>query len=287
MPKAKTKAQERRAARAASVVSHSPPRRSGRLGGEKISDEAYRATVDLGYAQPTINMHGGVGIPGGRTLKDVVTFKPLQFNKLGKELGAILKTSKKLRTQREAGGTIDEARLKVAQVNRKIEYRGEQMGAHSLHVGNDIAAVWNNSKSKVYDYPDLAQSLDKRLASPKNARDSSKVYWKSKKPEDERRGHVAQGLQHLIAGDPDKAQASLRDAGLTQRGMKWAYKMGSLMLAERGRELSGGGGTQVHKALDHVKGSGDSASRTFADVFVKNAGTLAPFAERGGAKTLK
>lgn len=232
-------------------------------------------------------MHGGVGIPGGRTLDDVLAFKPLKFNKLGKELGAILKTSKQIRAQRDAGGTIDEARLKVAEVNRKIEYPGKQMGAHSLHVGNDIAAVWNNSKSKVYDYPDLAQSLDKRLATSKNAKDSTKVYWKSKKPEGERRGHVAQGLQHLIAGKPKEAQASFGEAGLTQRGMKWAYKMGSLMLAERGRELSGSGGTQVHKALDHVQGAGGKASRSFTDVFVKNADTLAPFAQRGGAKTLK
>ncbi|BDU22098.1 hypothetical protein [Dyella sp. GSA-30] len=286
MPKAESGAAERRRERAASAAPYEP-RRSGRINGPPISKEAYRATIDLGNAQPTINMHGGVGIPGGRTLNDVLAFQPLKFNKLGKELGAILKTSKELRKQRDAGGTIDEARLKVAEVNRKIEYPGKQIGAHSLHVGNDIAAVWNNSKSKVYDYPDLAQSLDKRLASPKNAKDSKKVYWNSKKPEDERRGHVADGLQHLIAGKPDQAHAAFGQAGLTQRGMKWAYKMGSLMLAERGRELSGGGGKQVHTALDHVKGNADTAARSFTDVFVKNAASLAPFAQRGGAKTLK
>lgn len=286
MPKSKTGAEERRAERAASLAPY-PPRRSGRINGPPISKAAYRATIDLGNAQPTINMHGGVGIPGGRTLTDVRAFKPLQFDKLGTELGAILSTSKEVRKQRDAGGTIDEARLKVAEVNRRIDYPGKQIGAHSLHVGNDIAAVWNNTKSKVYDYPDLAQSLDKRLANPKNAKNSKKVYWKSDKPHDERRGHVAQGLQHLISGDADKAHASFGQAGLTPRGMKWAYKMGSLMLAERGRELSGGGGTQVHQALDHVKGSGAKASRSFTDVFVKDASTLAPFAERGGAKTLK
>jgi hypothetical protein len=286
MPKAESSAAERRKERAAATAPYAP-RRSGRINGPPISEAAFRATIDLGNAQPTINMHGGVGIPGGRTLDDVRAFKPLQFNKLGEELGAILKTSKEVRTQRDAGGTIDEARLKVAKVNRKIEYPGNKIGAHSLHVGNDIAAVWNNSKSKVYDYPDLAQSLDKRLASPKKAKDGSKVYWKSEKPEDERRGHVAQGLQHLIAGNPKEAKTSFGEAGLTKHGRKWAYKMGSLMLAERGRELSGSAGTQVHQALDHVQGTGGKASRTFTDVFVKHADTLAPFAQRGGAKTLK
>jgi hypothetical protein len=286
MPKDKSGVADGRKGRAASVAPYTP-RRSGRHNGPPISKEAYRATIDLGNAQPTINMHGGVGIPGGRTLKDVSAFKPLKFDQLGKELKAILKTSKQIRKQRADGGTIDEARLKVGEINRKIEYHADQIGAHSLHVGNDIAAVWNSSKSKVYDYPDLAQALDKRLASSKNAKDSSKVYWNSEKPHDERRGHVAQGLQHLIAGDADKAHASFGEAGLTPRGMKWAYKMGSVMLAERGRELSGSGGTQVHEALDHVQGTGGKASRSFADVFVKNASTLAPFAQRGGAKTFK
>lgn len=284
MPKGTKSADDRRAARLASTAPYAP-RRSSR--GTPISDDAYRAMIDIGNAQPTINMHGGVGIPGGRTLKDVAAFKPLKFNKLGKELGAILSTSKEVRKQRDAGGTIDESRMKVGAVNRRIDYPGGQMGAHSLHVGNDIAAVWNNTKSKVYDYPDLAKSLDKRLENPTNAKDSKKVYWNSAKPHDERRSHVAQGLQHLIAGDADKAHSSFGDAGLTKRGMKWAFKMGSLMLAERGRELSGGGGTQVHKALDHVQGTGGAASRSFSDVFVKHADTLAPFAQRGGAKTLK
>jgi hypothetical protein len=249
-----------------------------------FDDIAFRAAVDLGYKQPTINMHGGVGIPGGRTRKDVVKFQRLDFRKLKTELTGILDVSKQLHASRTTGNTtkkqqLADARKKAEEVNRHVVFDNEQVGTHSLHVGNDIAAVWNNKKSKVYDYPDLAGRLDKRLAS---AQGKSKTYWASDKPLGERQSHVAEGIQHIIKGDPQSGFKSFQDAGLTKHGQKWALKMSTIMLAEKGREHAGSGKAQVHAALDHVKGG-----KSFSDVLVKHAPTHAPFAVRGGAKTFK
>ena len=253
-------------------------RRSSRLSG-KISEADYRKAIDLGNRQPTINMHGGVGIPGPRTKEAVKKLTTLDFANLATELPAILKMSLEVRGNKK----IAAVRRKVKPVNRWVVYREGATDVHSLHVGNDIAAISNSRNSKVYDYPDLAPKLDKRLQSNNDAK--GKTYFdKSVKPED-RHSHVGQGLQHLIAGNNDEAQKSFDKAGLTAKGRKWVHKMGTLMLAERGRELHGGGGadsSKVSGALDHVKGG-----RGFEDVFVTNATTLAPFAKPGGAKTLK
>ena len=249
----------------------------------KVSKVEFRAAVDLGYKQPTINMRGGVGIPGKRTKLAVQEFAVLDFSKLKGELSPILEMSRTVREMRDRGEGIGPVRKKVKTVNRQVVYQEGAKDVHSLHVGNDIAAVSNSRSSKVYDYSDLAPRLDKRLATAKL---NGKTYWKSKLPLEERRAHIAQGFQHLVGGDNEEAQKAFGKAGLTPKGQKWVNKMGTLMLAERGRELHGGGGDQVHTALGHVVGDGKT-SRSFNDVFVKHAATLAPFALRGGAKTLK
>lgn len=252
---------------------------------KSISDEEFKATLDLGYRQPTQNMKGGVGIPGGRKSEDVKGFSPFDFARIGEETGGILQMSKKIRKTRDSTG-IEEIREDVQKVNRRVEFEPRQVGLHSLHVGNDIAAVWNSAtdKSKVYDYPDLASRLDQRLETLSR---NGKSYGESKGTLDERRQHVAAGIQHFISGDPVKGLKAFDDAGLNNRGKKWAFKMTNILMSERGRELAGGKeGSKVFEALGHVGGVGDSA-KSFADVFVKNASALAPFAQRGGAKTFK
>lgn len=263
-------------------------RRSGRLNGEKLDKATYAAQVELGYKQPTINMRGGVGIPGGRKAADVQKFSPLDFGQIGTQLGGILQTSKKVRKRRDDEGVgIQDIRKEVTTVNRRIDFEESQIGQHSLHVGNDIAAVWNSAKgkSKVYDYPDLASKLDERLANPNR---KGKDYGTSGEPLDTRRAHVAQGMQHFIAGDREEALKSFDAAGLNARGRKWAFKMTSVLLAEKGREEHGGrDGSRVHGALGHVIGGEGTKGRSFQDVFATHADTLAPFAQRGGAKTFK
>jgi hypothetical protein len=260
------------------------PRKSPRSKGEMPPDE-YRKAVELGYKQPTINMHGGVGIPGKRTKEAVQKLPRLDFTRLNEELSPILEKSKAVREKREKGESIETIRKEVKLVNRQVVYKEGASDVHSLHVGNDIAAVSNGRVSKVYDYPDLAPKLDKRLA---NATNKGKTYWASDLPLDQRRSHIAQGFQHLVGGNNEEAQKSFAQAGLTEKGQKWVNKMGTLMLAERGRELHGGSGAnRVHDALSHVVGDGKSTPKSFSDVFVNEAGKLAPFAQRGGAKTLK
>lgn len=260
------------------------PRKSARLEG-KMSASEYRDAVELGYKQPTINMRGGVGIPGKRTKGAVQKLPRLDFTRLKDELSPILQKSKAVREKRAKGESIKTIRNEVGLVNRQVVYQEEATDVHSLHVGNDIAAVSNGRASKVYDYPDLAPKLDKRLAKATN---KGKTYWASELPLDQRRSHIAQGFQHLVGGDNDEAQKSFAQAGLTAKGQKWVNKMGTLMLAERGRELHGGSGAnRVHDALSHVVRDGKGASKSFSDVFVKEAEKLAPFAKRGGAKTLK
>jgi hypothetical protein len=266
--------------------SFKPPLRSSSRRGEKMDSKLYAALVELGNKQPTINMHGGVGIPGGRKTADVQKFKLLDFSEIGPQLDKILQTSKNVRQRRdEKTAGIEDFRSEVAAVNRRIEFEEGQIGLHSLHVGNDIAAVWNSAKdkSRVYDYPELASRLDERLANPNR---NGKDYGTSGEALDTRRAHVAQGMQHFIAGNQEEAVKSFDAAGLNARGRKWAFKMTAVLLAEKGREAHGGrGGDRVQGALDHVIGGGATAGKSFKDVFVTHADTLAPFAQRGGAKT--
>lgn len=260
------------------------PRKSARREGT-MSPGQYRNLIELGDKQPTINMRGGVGIPGKRTKDAVQELPRLDFTRLKDELPPILEKSKTVREKRAKGESIKTIRSEVGLVNRQVVYQEGATDVHSLHVGNDIAAVSNGRASKVYDYPDLAPKLDKRLA---KATSKGKTYWASDLPLDQRRSHIAQGFQHLVGGNNDEAQKSFAQAGLTAKGQKWVNKMSTLMLAERGRELHGdSGANRVHDALSHVVGDGKGAPKSFSDVFVKEAGKLAPFALRGGAKTLK
>ena len=262
------------ALKAPTVSFKAPVRQSARQAGTTISKKTYEALVTLGDSQPTANMKGGAGIPGSRKATDVVLLKSLEFPKLDTQLKAILGKSKDIRGRKD----IKAVRTEVKEVNRHVDYEpGKGVGVHSLHAANDIAAV---SNSKVHDYAQLAPKLDKRLRS--NGATADKQYFKAGKTVAERHEHVGKGLDLLTQGKPDEAKAAFKEAGLTKKGRKWAYKMGTLMLAEHGREVNGRNPGQVTKALGEIK-----KGKTFDEVFVKKADTLAPFAKRGGAKTFK
>lgn len=245
----------------------------------KMSEKMFAAALALGDKQATANMHGGVGIPGKRDKAGVKAFPLLNFSKLKEQLSPILKMSKTVREMRGKGTDIQGIRDQVATVNRRVVFQKNAEDVHSLHVGNDIAAVSNTRGSKVYDYSDLAPRLDKRLREPES---NGKQYWSSKLSLNERRSHVASGFKQLVGGNNASAQKTFAKVGFTAKGQKWVNKMSTLMLAERGRELHGGNGKKLETALNHV-----ASGKSFSDVFVKNAGTLAPFAKRNGAKQLK
>ena len=253
-----------------------------------MSDEDYNAAVALGDKQPSENMKGGIGIIGPRTADEVKGLRELPLRSTTTALKAILAMSKTIRELRDEGGaTIEEQRKKVETVNRRVVYSSTQMGHHSLHVGNDIAAVWNSLRngSKIYDYADLAPKLDVRLSSPQRGRTKSgETYWNKKKgvSDTQRRTYVAQSLKHLVDRKPNEAGESLNQAGITERGRKWIYKMATILLAERAREIYGGSRkTLVATALGHLR------TKTFKEVFVTESAQLAPFAVRGGAKKFK
>ena len=159
---------------------------------EKMPEAAYRAAIDLGNRQPTINMHGGVGIPGPRTKAAVTKLTRLDFAKLDTELPAILKMSQQVRGNKN----ITAVRKKVKPVNRQVVYREGASDVHSLHVANDIAAVSNSRTSKVYDYPDLAPKLDKRLQS--NGKAKGKTYFDSKIKAADRRSRGARDVARPV-----------------------------------------------------------------------------------------
>ena len=233
-----------------------------------ISDQQHRMDIERHDAE-TSRSGGGVGIPGGRKAADVKKFSTLKFSDLKGELGSILSTSTRLRGM----DTIQAKRKAVAKVNRRILFGGRQAGVFSLHAANDIAAVWNSHKrkhSRVYDYPKLARKLDHHLF---EGGDDPKLA--------ERRQYVARGMQEFIGGDLKSGRALFKRSGMNPKASKWAYKMASVMLAERGRELhSGKRRQQVFDALGKV-----GEKHRFTDVFVSKAKTLAPFAKRGGAKS--
>lgn len=251
---------------------HVPMKPTTRSSGT-ISKAQFEKAVELGNKQPTENMPGGAGIPGSRKSTETVKLAKLNFKDIGGQTKAILDKSKAIHGRKD----IVNIRAEVAPINRHVDYEPGTpgLGVHSLHVANDIAAV---SNGKTHDYPKLAPKLDKRLSNsaPKD------TYFKKSMTVEKRHEHVGKGLQHLIAGNPDQAKDAFKDAGLTKRGRKWAYKMGTLMLAEHGREVNGRNTGQVGAALDEIK-----SGKTFKEVFVKKADTLAPFAKRGGAKAFK
>lgn len=246
----------------------------------KVSDAEFQKAKEIGDKQPTVNMRGGVGIPGPRKIDAVNRLTPLDFANLPAELPAILAKSQAVRGNKD----IKAVRNAVKTVNRKVVYRPGARDVHSLHVGNDIAAVFNSKRSKVYDYPELAPKLDQRLRANNGAK--GKTYFDESVSVADRHSNVGEGMKHVISGNNEEAQKSFDNAGLTEKGRKWVHKMSTLMLAERGRELNGRNkdlaSSQVSSALDHVK-----AGTSYEDVFVKRADELAPFAKRGGAKTLK
>ncbi len=232
---------------------------------------------------------GAIGVPGGRTLDVVKTFTALGFNNLKSGLTGILKMSKKIRKAKEADpkGYLDQARQQALATNRKVNFQaGDKTGVHSLHVGQDIYAYWNSEakqKGRGYRYDELAPKLDLRLEQPTrtSAHGTVKKYWKKNKfnnTAEQRRQLVAQGMQGFIGGDMKTGNDRYTQAGLTDKGRKWANKMSNIMLAEKGREMHGAlYSDAVHQALGNV------GKNSFNDVFVNKHSTLAPFAGSGDA----
>lgn len=270
--------------------------RATRSQGE-ISAEQFQADIALGNEQAQRVGGGGVGIPGGRTAADVRLYRAMSWGGMDAELKKILQTSKHFRANEVP---LEAQREQVKDINRQVPFpKKKRSGLHSLHVANDIAAVWNSvvqGKSKVYDYPDLAPKLELRLTEGTRGK---KKYFDDSASVENRRAHVAAGMQHLIAGDREAAFNSFKEAGATDRGRKWIYKLSNIMLAEHGREIFGKpkggakapkkkakskGNSPVFSALEHIR----TGNATFEDVFAsKQTPKLAPFAVRGGAKTFK
>lgn len=252
-----------------------------------ISEVQHKAALELGDLQSERQGGGGLGIPGERKWNAVKGYSvmPWRRSKLP-ELTAIMATSKKIRLDQLP---IEEQRVLASSFNRRVSYPGspiKKSGLHSLHVANDIAAVYNSeSKSKVYDYPDLAPKLDARLwaESRRSKGGEERNYFDPRVAVSDRFEHVTTGMRHLIAGKATQGMAEFSAAGANARGNKWLQKFSTILLAERTREIAHGHEHKevVSDALTHV-----AVNRSFNEVFVTNAKTLAPFAQRGGAKKL-
>jgi len=255
-------------------------RRSGRLAGERIDRDKLSELLELGDLQARGDRQGGVGIPGSRTLEGVSSFPPLRWRaKMPKDLKRILEGSELAR-----GMELEEKREVAEGRNRRIEFQQGQVGAFSLHVANDIAGVWNSPSngSRVYDYPHLAPRFESRIS--QGATSPEKTYFMGDLSAGERRKHVAEGMQHLIAGDIERANRSFADSGATERGQKWINKFSTLMLSERAREVHAGienpGHGLTHAALDDVAGG----RATFGTKFSPDSRHAASFVGGGGAE---
>lgn len=230
---------------------------------------------------------GGNGIPGGRKFDDVMRFKSMPKDRK-KALVSIINKSEKLRELKKGGGKVDNKAV-AQESNFRIEYPNQFPNtAHSLHVGQDIAAVFNSNKtggSRTYDYDTLTRSLDKRLGSNESTKGNRRGEYFNpaiKMTENQRRGKIAEGLQARLAEKKDNGQKQFAEAGLTVRGQKWVDKFSTIMLAEKAREYKGGKDAGlIDAALVNLK------SNSFHTVFVTKKNTMAPFAGKGGASEFK
>jgi len=253
-------------------------RRSSRISGTKISEEEMQRNFALIDKFDRGDRKGGVGIPGGRKAEDVEKFRPLQWgHRMAGELATITRASERARSMDD----ISDKRELAEQYNRKIEFQKGQIGHFSLHVGNDIAGVWNSPKrgSKVYDYENLTESFSRRFTR------EDKSYFTSKMDPVARQSLVATGMQLQLAGRGEDANVFFQKAGATEKGQKWINKFSTLMLSERARELSAGieDSTRglTHAALDKIV----SGKAGFSDVFSPKSKQVASFVGQGGAES--
>ncbi|OIO59449.1 MAG: hypothetical protein COX57_02800 [Alphaproteobacteria bacterium CG_4_10_14_0_2_um_filter_63_37] len=244
-----------------------------------ISTTEAQASFDLGNKQPYLNMKGGVGIPGSRTLEGVSKFKSLDFGNMNAELTGIVSGSQQARSM----PSLKEKRKLAQTLNRQVIYEPNQTGVHSLHIGNDIAAVYNSRKKKksaVYDYAALARGLDRRIGDGLDPKDQQRLA--------QRRRMVATGMQEIVRGDLKSGLGFFKASGVGQAGRNWAYKMTTVMLSEHARGLFASQGKSpkrrayVHQSLEHI--GNHSFREVFASPLTKR---LAPFALSGGAKTFR
>lgn len=239
-------------------------------------------------AAATKQKGGGNGIPGGRRYADVTRLRKLDIKKYDKTLKSIISQSRELRKIKKEGGKINNKEF-AEEHNRQIVYPNQfDNTSHSLHVGQDIAAVFNTNKtggSRTYDYPTLSKSLDKRLESNQSSKGKrTGEYFAANitTTANKRREKIAAGLSARLAGDMDKGQEHFQEIGLTKRGQKWVDKFSTIMFAEKAREIDGNkNGTLINTALNHLK------TNSFQTVFVNKRETMAPFAGKGGAKEFK
>lgn len=246
----------------------------------KISATTFRTLLETGDKQARGARTGGVGIPGGRKARDVVKFAQLSWDKgFNTELKAILEASRQARSL-----TLKRKRELAQTTNRQVEFQPGQTGHFSLHVANDIAGVWNSPRhgARVYDYPDLTPSFETRVTSGQRG---EKSYFSSDVAADDRRTHIAKGLQHLLAGKRDEANQSFTSAGATALGNKWINKFSTLILSERGRELNAGIEDPkqglTHQALQGIV----SKQATFKQIFDPSSNRAAKFVSDGGAES--
>lgn len=239
-------------------------------------------------AAATKRKGGGNGIPGGRRFADVTRLKKLDIKKYGTTLKSIISQSRELRKIKKEGAKINNKEF-AEEHNRQIVYPNQfDNTSHSLHVGQDIAAVFNTNKtggSRTYDYPTLTKSLDKRLESNQSSKGKRKgEYFDAniKTTANKRREKIAAGVSARLTGDMDKGQEHFQEIGLTKRGQKWVDKFSTIMFAEKAREIDGNNnGKLLNTALNHLK------TNSFQTVFVNKRETMAPFAGKGGAKEFK
>ena len=245
-----------------------------------ISAAKFRTLLEDGDRQARGARTGGVGIPGGRKARDVVKFAKLAWDQgFNTELKAILEASRQARSL-----SLKRKRELAQTTNRQVEFQPGQTGHFSLHLANDIAGVWNSPKhgARVYDYPDLTPSFETRVTKGQRGK---KRYFSSDVAVEDRRAHVAQGLQHLLAGQRDEANQSFTSAGATGLGNKWINKFSTLILSERGRELNAGI-EDPKQGLTHEALQGIVSKRaTFGEIFNPSSRRAATFVSDGGAES--
>lgn len=259
-----------------------------------ISEEEHQANLTY-INEISKGKGGGLGVPGKRDAATIAGYSALNFKSLGSELTGVFEGRKQYREQKTlAKQKLDKSELdqwtadNMKKFNRRVDYP-HGADTHSLHVGNDIYGQFISGKKDVargYGYDKLAPALDARFGGGKKSK-SGEAYWNkdSNLDHDNRRQLIAQGIKHYSMGNTDAGEQAFTDAGLTDRGRKWAYKMTTVTLAERARETYHGSGDDlVNKALDQV---GAKAGRGFGRVYVEKSKKYAPFAGDGGAKAFQ
>lgn len=199
-------------------------------------------------------------------------------------------------------GTRDKGGLRGAV--RRFQYpslKDAQPGSrnaewHALGPGSDIIAVTatKDRHSRAYSYDALLPKIESRLFLENEASDTDDIkkiskYFRTdeikKIPSDaERRSAIAGAIKKYLEGNFNDGEMVLYEIGMNPRGRKWIHKLSTILLAERARELRGGGsldlsGSQVGKSVENISTYGVSGTFSSKD--------LAPFAARDGAATFK